>query len=358
MRTEELDYDFDPALIATTPASPRDAARLMVVDRRARTIAHHFVRDLPQFLDANDTLFVNTTSVLRARLSLVRDASAEFPRIETEGLLLEPRADGTWRALIRQSKRLHTGERLLLQSSSGANTRDAIELIERDDEAWIVRLHSDVSTEQMLERSGLTPLPPYILKARRNSAISVAESEDRAEYETVYADPMQRHSVAAPTAGLHFTPELLQALTAKGVRREEVVLHVGAGTFKPIESTTLDAHPMHQEQFEIPAATIAALARPSRRIAVGTTSVRALESLPAGWTATQGDYRGDTRLLIQPGFAFRHTDAMLTNFHLPRSTLLALVGAFTGMELMREAYATAVRERYRFYSYGDAMLVV
>ncbi len=246
---------------------------------------------------------------------------------------------------------------------------DSIMLLARDDDAWIVRLDAGArggDGATVLERSGCTPLPPYILKARRDSALSVSDDDDRAEYETVYADPTARGSVAAPTAGLHFTDALLTQLASQGVAREEVILHVGAGTFKPIEVDDLAQHAMHSEHFRVPALTLAMLARiaadrargAARVVAVGTTSVRALESIPAPLPSADMSFEADTRILIAPGYTFRFVDALLTNFHLPRSTLLALVGAFTGMELMREAYACAVRERYRFYSYGDAMLIV
>ncbi len=363
MRTDELDYHFDPTLIAMTPASPRDAARLMLVDRASGDITHHFVRDLPRFLHANDTLVVNSTSVQRARLSLVRHAEEARPRLETEGLLLERTLQKYWQALIRQSKRCSQGDRFHLRGSTGQETGDSILLLARLGDRWIVQVDSIVDEQAALDRSGLTPLPPYILKARKDNAITVTDQEDREQYETVYADRTQRHSVAAPTAGLHFTPQLLEAFAQKGIERAEVLLHVGTGTFKPIETDSLDEHPMHSERLVIPTETLHALETAvqeprRRRIAVGTTAVRAIESIPPDWTSRDGAYRGETRLLIQPGYSFRHTDALLTNFHLPRSTLLALVGAFIGMKLLKEAYAIAVAERYRFYSYGDAMLCV
>jgi S-adenosylmethionine:tRNA ribosyltransferase-isomerase len=370
MKTSELDYDFDPSLVATAPASPRDSARLMLVDRAQGAITHHAVRDLPQLLRAGDQLFVNETSVLRARLSLHDDARGRA----TEGLLLEPSADpGVWRILVRQARRFDAGDRLALRDAHGRDHGDSIELIRRDAEAWLARFHAgssasgDVAT--ILERSGLTPLPPYILKARRDRHEAIDDDDDRTEYETVYAQASARGSVAAPTAGLHFTDGLLASLAARGVGRSALTLHVGAGTFKPVEVDDLADHPMHRESFSIAAPALDTLrsiaaARASgaaRVVAIGTTTVRALESLPADAlsSAVHGNaISATTSILISPGFRFRFTDALLTNFHLPRSTLLALVGAFAGMDLMREAYATAVRERYRFYSYGDAMLIV
>lgn len=366
MRTDELDYPFDPSLVATTPAEPRDAARLMVIERASGTIRHHAVRDLTSILRAGDHLVVNATSVLRARLVLVDGARGR----ETEGLLLEPSAEAPlWRVLIRQAKRFEAGDRLSLRDGHGHDHGDALELVRRDSEAWLARLAAGPrggGVADILERSGQTPLPPYILKARRDRAVSVDDDLDRAEYETVYARASARGSVAAPTAGLHFTPELLAELAARGIGRSELVLDVGAGTFKPIETDTLEAHDMHAERFTVPREVLAMLAASAgpraagtqRLIAVGTTTVRALESLADPLPPTDRDHDAITRILIQPGYRFRHVDALLTNFHLPRSTLLALVGAFAGMELMHEAYATAVRERYRFYSYGDAMLIV
>ena len=370
MKTRELDYDFDPALVATAPASPRDAARLMVVDRSRGSIEHRTVRDLPDILRAGDHLFVNETSVLRARLSLRRAAQSDAGAFSTEGLVLEPSAEpGAWRLLVRHAKRFRAGERVALHDAHGADHGDAVELVRRDAEAWIGRFHAgpaggDIAA--ILERSGLTPLPPYILKARKDRHEEVDDDADRAEYETVYARASERGSVAAPTAGLHFTDELLRSIAARGIGRSAVTLHVGAGTFKPVEAEDLAEHPMHREGYAVSRETLATLRalEPQRRagaarlVAVGTTTVRALESIPEDALAGDAAIAAATNILISPGFRFRFTDALLTNFHLPRSTLLALVGAFCGMELMREAYATAVRERYRFYSYGDAMLVV
>jgi S-adenosylmethionine:tRNA ribosyltransferase-isomerase len=309
------------------------------------------VRDLARWVGAGDALVVNRSSVLRARLRTDT----------TEGLLLEPMPDGTWRMLLRRAKRFAAGDRLPLVGPHGPAEGDAIELVVRDAEAWRVRLVAGSrggDAAAVIERSGWTPLPPYILRSREDRNERGDDDADRAEYETVYADAARRGSVAAPTAGLHFTEGLLAALDARGVRRAEVILHVGAGTFRPVDTATLSAHPMHTEHFEVPPATAAMLAgRPRPRIvAVGTTTVRALESLPEPVPA--GGAGGETSILIAPGHRFRNVDAMLTNFHLPRSTLLALVGAFTGLDRLKELYALAQREGYRFYSFGDAMLVL
>jgi len=350
LATDLLDYPFDERCIATEPAHPRDAARLMVVDRASGAVQHAQVRDLPRWIGAGDALVVNRSSVLRARLRTP----------DTEGLLLEPTADGCWRMLLRRAKRYRAGDRLPLVGPHAGGGGDAIELVARDGEAWKVRIAAGTEggdAAAVIERSGWTPLPPYILRAREGRHELGDDDHDRAEYETVYADAAARGSVAAPTAGLHFTDELLAELSARGVRRESVVLHVGAGTFKPVDSATLGEHPIHSERMFVPPATLAMLRESPRPrvVAVGTTAVRALESVPAD--AGAGGWGGETSILIAPGHAFRNVDAMLTNFHLPRSTLLALVGAFVGLERLKELYALAQREGYRFYSFGDAMLI-
>ncbi|MEY3021365.1 MAG: tRNA preQ1(34) S-adenosylmethionine ribosyltransferase-isomerase QueA [Planctomycetota bacterium] len=366
MKVDELDYAFDPSLVATSPAEPRDAARLLVVERSTGRLSHRLVRDLPDILGPGDHLFVNETSVLRARIEVVDRSTGRA----TEGLLLEPHAEpGAWRVLLRQAKRFAEGASLSLVDPAGRDHGDSVELVRRDREAWLARIApgpagGDLAT--ILERSGHTPLPPYILKARRDRHETVDDDHDRGEYETIYAESSARGSVAAPTAGLHFTQELLDRLAGRGVARSAVTLHVGAGTFKPVEVDELADHPMHVEAYRVPPTAIEALRAleaprrvgAARLVAVGTTTVRALESLPDDAIGRNGAIEGTTDILIAPGHRFRFTDALLTNFHLPRSTLLALVGAFAGMDLMREAYRTAVSERYRFYSYGDAMLVL
>lgn len=351
LSVEELDYPFDERCIATAPAHPRDAARLMVVDRASGRVEHAQVRDLPRWLGPGDALVLNRTSVLRARLRTQ----------ETEGLLLEPCPDGSWRMLLRRAKRYRAGDVLPLVAPAGLATGDAVELVARDAEAWRVRIVPGPlggGADAAIERSGWTPLPPYILREREGRHETADDAADRLEYETVYADAAARGSVAAPTAGLHFTEGLLAAVADRGARRAEVVLHVGAGTFRPVDAPMLSSHPMHAERVHVPAATRSLLAeRPRPRIvAVGTTSVRALEGMPAD--APPGEWAGTTSILIAPGHRFRNVDAMLTNFHLPRSTLLALVGAFVGLPRLRELYALAQREGYRFYSFGDAMLLL
>ena len=350
LRTDDLDYPFDERCIATQPAEPRDAARMMVVERASDRVHHARVRDLGDWLRAGDTLFVNRTRVAHARLVLRRERDGRV----FEGLLAAPMGGDRWLLLARGGRRLHAGERLRLVAEDGSDA-EALCCLEKTREGWTVRFDAGVDAHAAIERAGRTPVPPYILKARGDRPTPDALDRDR--YQTVYATDARMHSVAAPTAGLHFTPELLARLQAAGVGRASVTLEVGLGTFKPVETEWLAHHAMHRERFEVPEETLAALRGGSgRRVVVGTTTVRALESLPP--TLPAGPWRDEASLLIQPGHAFRFVDALMTNFHLPRSTLLALVGAFVGLDRLKALYALAQREGYRFYSYGDCMLIV
>lgn len=357
MRVDELDYDLPDDRIATRPMEPRDAARMMVVSREGELIEHAQVRDLPRFLRAGDCLVFNDTAVCPARL--VGHRADTGGRVE--GLYLEPARDDLWRCLLRSNGKLRTGQVIELLGPDETPTGDAITLVARDEEAWLARPVGDDPTETILDRSGRTPLPPYILKARHDGTPGDDEA-DRAWYQTVYADLARRRSVAAPTAGLHFTDDLLRRIEAAGVERARVTLHVGAGTFQPIKTDRVEDHPMHAEWFDVTAGMVRAIADAKRRggriIAVGTTTVRTLESLPASLRENPEDHAGSTNLLIAPPHAFRWVDGMLTNFHLPRSTLLALVGAMIGLDRLKSLYAEAVRTGYRFYSYGDAMLIL
>ncbi|MCA9290611.1 MAG: tRNA preQ1(34) S-adenosylmethionine ribosyltransferase-isomerase QueA [Phycisphaerales bacterium] len=349
--TDALDYALPEALIARRPATPRDAARMLVVHCGADRIEHRRVHDLPACLRPDDLLVFNATTVIPARLIGRRADSGG----RVEGLYLDEPTPGVWRVMLKSNGRLRPGQRIEL-TDEAATASARIELVERSGAEWLVRL-DEGETASVLDRVGRTPLPPYILRAR--GADGPGDDLDRAWYQTVYADPSARGSVAAPTAGLHFTPDLLRAIDALGVHRETVLLHVGAGTFKPVTAPTLAEHEMHHERYTVPASTIDALRRASgRRLAVGTTTVRTLESLPADLSTVAGVVSGSTDLLIAPGWSFRHVDGMLTNFHLPRSTLLALVGAMTGLDRLKAIYAAAIAEAYRFYSYGDAMLVL
>jgi S-adenosylmethionine:tRNA ribosyltransferase-isomerase len=346
----EYDYDLPDELIARRPPPARDDARLMIVDRAARSVRHAFVRDLPDLLAPGDCLVLNDTRVVPARLLGCRARTGG----KWEGLFLELSEVGNWRLLSHCRGKLQPGERIEIRPAHAPESADrlVLELVVREAEGiWQMRPTADTDHWAALDRFGTVPLPPYM---RRD----LADSNDFERYQTVYA----RHhgSIAAPTAGLHFTPELLTRCSARRVEWAFVTLHVGMGTFRPITADRLEGHRMHSESYEVGAATVERLARAqargSRRIAVGTTTARALES--AARTGTLAASRGSTDLFIRPPYEFRAIDALLTNFHLPRSTLLVLISALAGQDLMRRAYVNAVRERYRFYSYGDAMLIV
>jgi S-adenosylmethionine:tRNA ribosyltransferase-isomerase len=352
MRTADLDYELPTDRIAVSPAEPRDAARLMVVRRAAGTIEHRRVRDLPELgvVGRGDLMVVNQSRVLPARFEGVRVGTGG----RVSGLhLCEPRR-GTWRVLIEARGSLRPGETIRLADDAALRLEHRIERGE-----WEAALEGDVDTLTLLSRVGTPPLPPYIRRARRALHLPQVSPEDTPRYNTVYA--REPGSVAAPTAGLHFTPDLLTRLDAMGVERAAVTLHVGLGTFAPVEVDQLESHRLHSEWTHVPAATLAALARAraacGRILAVGTTTVRTLESLPE--PPPEADHTADTALMILPGFAFRYTDLLLTNFHLPRSTLMALVAALpgVGVDNLRQWYAVAIAEGYRFYSYGDAMLL-
>jgi S-adenosylmethionine:tRNA ribosyltransferase-isomerase len=347
VRVDDLDYHLPDELIAQAPADRRDAARLMVLPGD-RPPAHHRFTDLPELLKPGDLLVLNDTRVLPARFYATRRGTGGA----VEALFLETTDDHHWHVMLKSGGRLMPGERLTLHND------DAIELIEQqNDGTWIVRKDSTLDSESLLDRVGCMPLPPYI-RRRRGGARDEADAMDRRRYQTVYA--ARAGAVAAPTAGLHFTDELMRRLADRGVQTARLTLHVGLGTFAPVRVDDLDNHAMHAERFILPADTLGALraARDEGRriIPVGTTSVRALESLPEPLPAET--HAASTDLLIQPGFAFRFCDALITNFHLPRSTLIALVAARAGLERLLHAYHLAIEQRYRFYSYGDAMLIL
>ena len=313
MRSSELDYELPPELIAQRPAARRDASRLLVYRRSTGEISHRPFVELPELLEG-ELAVVNDTRVVPARLRLRRASGGE-----AEVLLLERTGeDGVWEGLARPSRRLRSGERL-----------GPVELLEPLGEGrWRLRLHG--------EPDGVAPLPPYIPEPLA----------DPSRYQTVYAN--EAGSAAAPTAGLHFTPQLLAR-----VEHERVTLHVGLDTFRPLTTETLEEHELHGERYSVRPPAWGRIAAAERVLAVGTTSVRVLETVARG-----GPLEGRTSLFVTPGFEFRRVDALLTNFHLPRSTLLALVMAFAGVEETRALYRAAIEERYRFYSFGDAMLVM
>ncbi|MHB1156402.1 MAG: tRNA preQ1(34) S-adenosylmethionine ribosyltransferase-isomerase QueA [Phycisphaerales bacterium] len=373
MRTDDLDYHLPEELIAQKPADRRDHARLMVV-RQGESVEHRLVRDLPALLRAGDLLVFNNTRVLPARFHARRVRTGG----RIEGLFIETppqevRDDAAWTVLLRSGGRLRPGELLALLDLEDRVTVHELELIEQhDDGSWLVRKHSPLDTHTLLEQVGTMPLPPYIQRMRQLTEFSKDMRDmDRQRYQTVYA--AEPGAVAAPTAGLHFTPALIDQLHQRGIQTACITLHVGLGTFQPIRAETLEQHIMHRERFSVPPEVVAALksarAEGRRIIPVGTTSVRALESLPPRKFESGEGYTGETDLLIQPGYEFRFADGLMTNFHLPRSTLLALVGAMLslpgagagaglGLEKLLELYQQAINLRYRFYSYGDAMLIL
>lgn len=354
MRLDLLDYDLPDELIARRPASERDAARLLVVppanDASGAGLAHHHVSDLPALLPSGALLVVNDTRVVPARLlgKKVGTGGAVELLLVRPQTAAGPAGEVTYLAMGRASKPLRPGAEVTF--GDGALTA---RIEGREGDLFLVALRArDGDVAAALERTGHVPLPPYLRRAD--------EPEDRERYQTVYA--RVPGAIAAPTAGLHLSHELLSRLAERGVARAAITLHVGLGTFQPVTAPDLDEHPMHAEPVVVTEETCQAVARARERgapvIAVGTTCVRALES--AADPERPGHVRpfsGETRLLIQPGFRFRVVDLLLTNFHLPRSTLLALVYAFAGTERVRRAYEAAISERYRFYSYGDAMLL-
>ncbi|MCA9101536.1 MAG: tRNA preQ1(34) S-adenosylmethionine ribosyltransferase-isomerase QueA [Planctomycetales bacterium] len=343
----EYDYDLPKDLIAQVPLRQRADARLMLVDRHRQEIEHRHVRDLPEILRAGDCLVVNNTKVVPARLLGHRSETSG----RWEGLFLEADQRGNWRLLCKTRGKLGPGEAITLDERDGNATLELRLVMKEPGGVWVARPQSDESTWTLLDRFGHVPLPCYIRRGASNPA-------DCQRYQTVYAQVPG--SAAAPTAGLHFTPELLERLEHEGVTRANVTLHVGLDTFRPIAVESLAEHEMHSEFGTIDEATVAQLATcraaGHRIVAVGTTSVRVLETAAAEGALTA--WSGHTRLFIRPPYEFRGVDALLTNFHLPRSTLLVLVRTFGGDALIRRAYDEAIEQQYRFYSYGDAMLII
>lgn len=365
MLVEALNFHLPPELIAQEPARPRDSARLLHVQRASNHLSQHNVADLPQLLRPDDLLIGNDSRVLRARLrGIKRDSGGRV-----EAFLLRELAPNRWQCLLKPSARLKPQTWLQFATEDGQITLDA-QPIEREDETWQVQFfpaapHHDV--RQLLPLLGQVPLPPYI-----------QSSAPESDYQTVYArqsdagsgEARGLDSVAAPTAGLHFTPQLLERLQARGIERAFVTLGVGLGTFRPVQCEDLDDHVMHGEDFWIPEATAARIAAQKalggRVVAIGTTAARALEAASDENGQIKSGH-AHTQIFIRPGYRFRAVDALLTNFHLPRSTLLALVAAFvenaagveagTGLAQVLAAYQFAIEQRYRFFSFGDAMLI-
>jgi len=339
MQLSEFDFPFDPSLIAAYPCLPRDQARLLVLRPRESSFAHRHISGLGELLQPGDLLVVNDTKVLAARVAGRKRPSGA----EVEILFVKNLGDEIWEVLIKGT--LHPGQIIEMGAKAVAV------VIERGASRTTVRVESPTPLIEWMRQYGQMPLPPYLKRAPTD--------QDREWYQTLFAQ--HEGAIAAPTAGLHFTPSLLAGLRQRGVSLTTVTLHVGTGTFKPVTVNQIEDHRMGAEWVEIGSEAVRAIEQAQaggrRVVAVGTTVVRALEA------AAQADgqirpYRGETEMFVTPGFQFRVVDALLTNFHLPRTTLLMLVSALAGTEFLRQAYAEAVRERYRFYSYGDAMLIL
>ena len=340
-RVNDYDFELPEHLIAQEPVVRRDESRMLVIHRDGGVIEHRQFRDIVEIIPAGDALAVNTTKVIRARLLGTRPSGAP-----AEVLLLKALGDDVWEAMVQPGAKLQRGKMVSITDDFRIEMLDATERGTK-----FVRLHTSLPAHEAIERHGHMPLPPYMTRADT--------ATDAQRYQTVYA--LQAGSVAAPTAGLHFTDDVLTALATKGVHRADVLLHVGAGTFRPVSVDDPREHVMHEEWYQVTPQTAALLtgvkARNGAVWAVGTTSMRTLESAArADGTIPGGE--GTTDIFIYPPYRFRLVDHLLTNFHLPKSTLVMLVAAFAGYELTMRAYREAIAQQYRFYSYGDAMLVI
>ncbi len=339
MQLSEFDFPFDPSLVAVQPVSPRDHARLLLLDRTTQQLVHRQVADLPELLKPGDLLVVNDTKVLAARVPGIKKQTGT----PIEVLFVKDLGEGRWDIMVKGT--FHIGQVIEFDRQSRAT------IVKRDAVGTEVIVESPVPVTQLFETRGVMPLPPYMKRA--------ATPDDLCWYQTVFAK--HAGAIAAPTAGLHFTEELFQRLTASGITVATVTLHVGPGTFKPVTAERIEDHHMGAEAFTLTEETAEAIAQTKRAggrvVAVGTTVVRTLETVmkEKGKVIPMS---GESRLFVTPGFQFKAVDALMTNFHLPKTTLLMLVAAFAGIEPIRRAYEEAVRERYRFYSYGDAMLIL
>ncbi|MEZ5817216.1 MAG: tRNA preQ1(34) S-adenosylmethionine ribosyltransferase-isomerase QueA [Hyphomicrobiaceae bacterium] len=364
MRTDLFDFDLPDDLIALRPTAPRDAARLLTVRPPYRVqgqswvsppvLEDRTVRDLPALLAPGDAVVVNDTKVIPAALEGTRERNGHVAHVSFN--LIKRVDESRWRAFARPAKRLEVGDRVVFQAEGRVCLAGSLSAVVRDKlEAGEVELAFSLHSaflDEAIAALGDMPLPPYIALKR------APDESDRTSYQTMFAT--REGAVAAPTAALHFTPDLIAALEARGVRRHTVTLHVGAGTFLPVKAEDTDDHAMHAEWGEIAEETATALnvvrARGGRVVAIGTTALRLLESATDTYGRIQ-PFCGETSIFITPGYRFRAVDALMTNFHLPRSTLFMLVSAFAGLDTMQAAYRHAIRERYRFYSYGDASLL-
>jgi S-adenosylmethionine:tRNA ribosyltransferase-isomerase len=356
MRVDLFEFELPEERIALRPIVPRDAARLLVVDAKANRFEDRTIRDLPDLLRPQDGLVVNDTRVIPARLEGIRVRGDSVAQIE---VTLHARENGnTWRAFARPAKRLAVGERIRFGETSESmacllGALDATVVAKEEGEVTLAFDLTGPALDEAIATLGQMPLPPYIASRR------APDAQDARDYQTMFAETPG--AVAAPTAGLHFTPELIAEIEARGISLHSLTLQVGAGTFLPVKVEDTRDHRMHAEWGTLSTQTADALnatrANGGRLIAVGTTALRLLESA-ADENGTLHPFSGETSIFIEPGYRFRAVDALLTNFHLPRSTLFMLVSAFAGLDLMKRAYAHAIEQRYRFYSYGDACLVL
>ncbi|MHC4636986.1 MAG: tRNA preQ1(34) S-adenosylmethionine ribosyltransferase-isomerase QueA [Planctomycetota bacterium] len=347
MKTELLNYDLPSELIAQRPADVRSESRLLVFDRSSGELIDSRFSCIGDVLRSGDCLVLNDTRVLPARFFGARQSGAGL-----EGLFLKETTAGTWEVMLKGARKVRVGEIILLKSGQKALFK--AEIIEKNDSgSCLLKIDSNLDTKAVLSRIGFAPLPPYI---KRDNDPDLARF-DKERYQTVYA--RSTGAIAAPTAGLHFTDELINSLKNAGINIAKVTLHVGAGTFKPVIADNLDEHEIHEESYMLDDENAGKINESKKKggriIAVGTTVVRTLETAVDGSQVGPGS--GATKLFIKPGYEFKIVDAMVTNFHLPKSTLLALVSAFAGLDETLAAYRHAIEKRYRFYSYGDAMLI-
>jgi S-adenosylmethionine:tRNA ribosyltransferase-isomerase len=342
MRIDEFDYNLPDGLIAQHPVYPRDHARLMVLNRLNRSIQHKKFYQIIDYFNPGDVFVLNNTKVIRARIKGINEQTGG----KREIFLLKQTGEYEWSALTRPNRRIHPGDRILINDSV------SVEIVEKSNNGEnTIRFVSDkkFSMREILENIGNVPLPPYIK----------GKITDESEYQTIFAE--KEGAVASPTAGLHFTKELLEELKNKGVHIVYVTLHVGLGTFKPVKEEIVEHHKMHEEEFFVPEESVkiinAAKESGKRIFACGTTVVRTLETAST-FNGKLKSMSGKTKLFIKPGYPFKIVDAVITNFHFPKTTLLMLVSAFAGKDFVLDAYKIAVKERYRFYSFGDAMLII
>jgi len=349
MKTDKLNYYLPSELIAQHPLPVRSDSRLLVLNRTTREILDSRFNNIGDFLLPGDCLVLNDTKVLPARFFARRTTGGKL-----EGLFLAQNSDRTWEIMLKGTRKLNPGDLLILKDKQKGDFCKAILLEKQSEGRCLIRLKTQADTETVLDKIGFPPLPPYI---KRDDDPALAQI-DKLRYQTVYA----RHTgaVAAPTAGLHFTDRLIEQLKQAGICFAYITLHVGTGTFKPVTTENLEDHQIHQERFSIDEENAriinTARSKGGRIIPVGTTSTRTIETIAASSKIKAA--AGTTDLFIKPGYKFKITDAMITNFHLPKSTLLALVAAFAGLDNILAAYNHAIEQRYRFYSYGDAMLII